>query len=129
LYLTVKTIHIIAAILTISGFVLRGLWMITESPAIGRRSTTILPHVVDTLFLITGIWLIWLLRLNVLEQPWLIAKLVALVAYVWLGMLALRRGRTARTRAVAFGLAVLTFAYIAGAAMTKSVSSWLAWAG
>lgn len=127
MYLTAKTIHIAAAILTISGFMLRGAWMLGQSPLLDRKLVRILPHAIDTIFLLSGVWLIWLLRLPVLEQPWLLGKLIALVAYVWLGMIALRRGRTRRIRATAFFLAVLTFAYIIGVALTKSVSSWLAW--
>ncbi len=127
MYLTAKTIHIAAAILTISGFMLRGAWMLGQSPLLERKLVRILPHVIDTVFLLSGVWLIWLLRLPVLQQPWLLGKLIALVAYVGLGMIALRRGRTRRTRATAFVLALLTFAYIIGVALTKSVASWLAW--
>jgi uncharacterized membrane protein SirB2 len=127
MYLTVKTIHITAAILSISGFVLRGTWMLRQSPLLEKKIVRVLPHIVDTLFLLSGIWLVWLLRLDVLEQSWLIAKLVALVAYVILGVIALRRGRTLRVRSVALVMAVLTFAYISGVAMSKSVASWLAW--
>ena len=125
MYLTIKTIHICAAVLTFSGFILRGTWMLRRSPMLERKIVRILPHAVDSIFLLTGIWLIWLLRLQIAEQPWLIAKLVALVAYVSFGMIALRRGRTMGIRAAAFLLAVLTFTYIVGVALTKSISSWV----
>ncbi len=127
MYLTVKLLHVGAAVLTISGFTLRGAWMLMSSPLLDRKLVRILPHVVDALFLVTGILLVWQLRLAVLDQPWLIAKLLALVAYVVLGMIALRRGRTMRVRATAFFMALVVFAYIAGTALTKSVSSWFAW--
>ena len=127
MYLTVKFIHVSTAILTISGFTLRGIWMLSGSPLLEMRVVRILPHVIDTVFLLTGIWLVWLLRLPVLDQPWLIAKLIALVAYVGLGMIALRRGRTMKTRATALVLALATFAYISGVAMSKSVASWMAY--
>ena len=93
------------------------------------RTVKISPHIVDSVFFLSGIGLIWLLHLPVLSQPWLMAKLIALVAYVLLGMVALRRGKTARTRTTAFVLAVMTFAYIAGTAMSKSVGSWLSLVG
>ena len=129
MYLALKLAHITAAILTISGFALRGFWMLTDSANLDRRIVKIAPHIVDSVFLLSGIGLIWILRLPVMSQPWLMAKLLALVLYVLLGTVALRRGKTKRTRTIALLLAILTFAYIAGAAMNKSVGSWLSFAG
>jgi uncharacterized membrane protein SirB2 len=129
MYLALKLAHITAAILTISGFALRGFWMLTDSANLDRRIVKIAPHIVDSVFLLSGIGLIWILRLPVMSQPWLMAKLIALVFYVLLGTVALRRGKTKRTRTIALLLAILTFAYIAGAAMNKSVGSWLSFVG
>jgi uncharacterized membrane protein SirB2 len=122
----IKIVHIGAAILTISGFVLRGAWMLSESPMLQHRLVRILPHIVDTVFLLSGIGLIWILQLPVLGQPWILAKLLAVIAYILLGMVALRRGKTARARLIAFVLALSTFAYITGVALSKSMLSWLA---
>ena len=91
-----------------------------------RRSVRILPHVIDTAFLVSGVALVLLLQLHVMQSPWLLAKLSALVAYVVFGSIALKRGRTMRIRKIALVLAVLTFAYIVGTAISKSPSSWLA---
>ena len=91
-----------------------------------RRIVKILPHVIDTAFLISGIALVLLLQLRVTQSPWLLAKLLALVAYIVFGTIALKRGRTLRIRLTALLLAVLTFAYIVGAAINKSPASWLA---
>jgi len=129
MYAALKMIHVAAALLSISGFMLRGSWMLAESPKLNLRAVKIAPHIVDSVFLLSGIWLVVALHLPVLSQPWLMAKLVALVFYVLLGMIALRRGRTKRTRRIAFGLALVTFAYIVGVALTKSVASWLAFGG
>ena len=129
MYIALKLAHITAAILTISGFALRGFWMLTDSANLDRRIVKIAPHIVDSVFLLSGIGLIWILRLPVMSQPWLMAKLLALVLYVLLGTVALRRGKTKRTRTIALLLAILTFAYIAGAAMNKSVGSWLSFVG
>lgn len=126
MYMTLKMIHVAAATLTISGFMLRGHWMLKQSPLLDRPAVRIVPHVVDTVFLLSGIGLIVVLRLPVLNQPWLLTKFAALVIYILLGMVALRRGRTMRNRATAFWLAVVTFAYIVGVAMNKSTASWAA---
>lgn len=125
MYFTVKTIHMITAILTISGFTLRGIWMLSGSALLDHRLTRILPHVIDTVFLLSGIVLIAILGLPVLGQPWLLAKLLAVVVYILLGMVALRRGRSRRIRAITLALALATFVYVAGVAWNKSVLSWL----
>ena len=126
MYALVKNLHMAFAALTFAGFLLRGFWMATGSGLLQTKPARVLPHVIDTLFLLTGIWLVVLLRLPVSQSPWLIAKLVALVAYIVLGTIALKRGRTMRGRAIAFVLAVTTFAYIIGVAIGKSPYSWLA---
>jgi len=125
MYSTLKLIHVSTAILTISGFILRGLWMLLESPLLEHRIVRTAPHIIDTVFLLSGIGLIWTLNLPVLNQPWLLTKFVALVVYILLGTIALKRGKTRRIRIGALTLALLTFAYIAGVALSKSMGSWM----
>jgi uncharacterized membrane protein SirB2 len=114
------------AVLTISGFIVRGAWMLSGSVNLDRKLVRILPHIIDTVFLLSGIGLIVLLQLPIIGSPWLIAKLTALIVYIMLGTIALRRGKTMRVKAIAFVLALLTFAYIVGVALSKSVWSWMA---
>ena len=122
-YLTIA--HLTSAALTILGFVLRGYWMFRESNSLHHPLTRVLPHVVDTVFLVSGIGLVIVLQFPIMSQPWLLAKLVALVAYIVFGAIALRRGRNRRTRMFAFVAALLTFAYIVGVAINRSPMSWL----
>lgn len=129
MYSALRFVHISLAILTIAGFVLRGLWMFSRSPQLERRLVRIVPHVIDTAFLISGIWLMVILRLSVPQQGWLTAKFAGLVLYIVLGVIALRRGRTMAIRATAFVAALLTYAYIIGVALHKSPASWLALVG
>ena len=126
MYETLKLVHVGTAILTISGFVLRGYWMFSSSPNLRLKVVKVLPHIIDTVFLVSGITLIVILNLPVMSQPWLLMKFVALIAYIVLGAIALGRGKTMRSRTIAFVLALATFAYIAGVALSKSTASWLA---
>ncbi len=126
MYESLKFIHIGTAILTISGFVLRGYWMYSGSPKLQLKLVKIAPHIVDTVFLLSGIALIVTLNLPVLSQKWLLMKFVALVAYIVLGAIALGRDKNSRTRIIAFALALATFAYIVGVALSKSTASWFA---
>ena len=126
MYLILKYAHTIAAVATITGFLLRGYWMLTGSARLQRGITKVAPHVIDTLLLLAGIAMLWILHLNPLTQPWLLAKFAGLFAYIVLGTIAIKRGRTPQIRAVAFVAAVAAFAYIAGVALSKSPLSWLA---
>ncbi|MDH3611656.1 MAG: SirB2 family protein [Gammaproteobacteria bacterium] len=122
-----KAFHTIFAALTISGFLVRGYWMMTGSALLQKRAARIAPHVIDTLFLISGIWLIVALNLAPMQHAWLLAKFAGLIGYIGLGMVAMRFGRTPQIRVIAFVGAVAAFAYIVGVALTKSPMSWIAY--
>lgn len=125
MYLILKYVHTIAAVATISGFMLRGYWMLTESNKLQHRVARIAPHFIDTVFLLAGVGMVWLLQLNPLTQAWLLAKFAGLVAYILLGTIAIKRGPTRQVRSLAFVGAISVFAYIAGVALAKSPLSWL----
>src|SRR5690554_7790200 len=59
-------------------------------------------------------------------HPWLAAKLLALLLYIGLGTVAIKRGRSPAVRGAAALAAVMTFAYMLGAALNHSPLSWLA---
>lgn len=132
MYSLLKIIHVIFAIITIAGFCLRGYWMITGSALLEQRITRIAPHIIDTLFLVSGISLIVALGLNPMQHSWLLAKFAGLFAYIVLGAIALRGGRTLRSgrtlriRMIAILAALVVYAYIVGVALSKSPLSWLA---
>lgn len=118
--------HALTAITTISGFLLRGFWMLTGNELLDRKLTRVLPHVIDTAFLLSGLALLAFLDGTPLTQAWMQFKIAGLVAYIVLGMLALRRGKTLRIRATAFAAAIAVFAYTYGVAVSKSPASWFA---
>ena len=126
-YLALKYLHVVTAVLTIAGFILRGAWMMSGSPKLDLPMTRVAPHVIDTIFLLSGIAMVSLVSLNPFEHPWLVAKFAGIVVYVALGMVAMRHGRTREQRIVAFAAALSVFAYVGGTALTKSPASWLAW--
>lgn len=126
MYLTLKFVHVSCAMLTISGFLLRGYWMMSGSGWSHHRVTKIAPHVIDTLFLAAGIALVFEMHIQVMQHGWLLAKFAGLIAYIVLGLFALRLGRTPESKAIAFVAAVCLYAYIVGVALSKSAGSWLA---
>lgn len=118
-YAALKHLHMTFAALSGSLFLLRGIWMLRSSPSLQRRWVRIAPHVVDTLLLVSAIALAVTTSQYPFAQGWLTAKVIALIGYIGLGVVALKTGPTIGVRAAAFAGAVLLFLYIAGVAVTK----------
>lgn len=125
-YATVKLIHMSAVAVSFCGFFARGVGMLLGAAWVRGRAAHTLPHVVDTVLLGSAVTLAWLLRLNPLDTPWLAAKIVGLLAYIGLGMVALRPGRPPTVRGTAWAAALVVFGYIVSVAMTKSAAGPLA---
>ena len=119
-YATLKSLHLTTIALSLALFVLRGLWMIAESPRLQARWTRIVPHVNDTVLLVSGISLAYTLGLSPLEHGWLAAKIVALLAYIVLGTIALKRGKTRGQRIAAWIAALLVFGYMVAVAVAHN---------
>ena len=119
-YSLLKHIHVSTVTITFGLFVTRGVWMLAESPRLQARWVKILPHVNDATLLASGIGLAVLLRQYPFVNGWLTAKLIALLAYIGLGTVALKRGRTKPIRTTAFLLALAVFAYLVAVALTHN---------
>jgi uncharacterized membrane protein SirB2 len=117
---TLKLIHVSCAFASISGFGLRGYWMVSDNPLLQHRLSKVLPHVIDTLLLGSAISLLMVLHLSPLVHLWLGAKIIALLLYIGLGMAALRFGRTKKIKISAWLLALLMAGYIVSVAYSKS---------
>jgi uncharacterized membrane protein SirB2 len=125
MYLALKYAHMGLALLTLCGLLLRWGWMLADSPLLQHRLTRILPHVVDTLFLVAGVSLAIMLAQYPFVHAWLTAKVLGLLVYIVLGMYALRLGRNKRTRNVAMALATVVYIYVFSVARSKSALGFL----
>lgn len=122
-YSLVKSVHLAAVALSIGGFALRGAGVLAGAAWARSRPARTLPHVNDTVLLVSAVALAWQLRANPLEQPWLAAKIVALLLYIAFGTIALKSVSRRRSTA-AFAAALLTFGYIVSVATSKSPWPW-----
>lgn len=123
-YPTLRVLHAMLAVLSIGGFIVRGVWMLVDSPLRALRLVRIAPHVVDSLLLLAGIGLAVASRQYPFVAPWLTAKLLALFAYIGLGLVALRFGRSRPLRALAFAGAIAVFGYMLAVAFTRDPVPW-----
>jgi len=118
-YDALKHFHMGCAALSGSLFLLRGVWMLRASNMLQAQWVRIAPHIVDTLLLASAIGLAAWSHQYPGQQPWLTAKIAALLGYIVLGSIALKRGRTQGQRLAAFAGALALFAYIVTLAITK----------
>ena len=128
-YLTLKHVHAGSAAVSLTLFVVRGAWMMFAPQRLQRQWVRVVPHLVDTVLLASAIALIWQLGgLPALgTQTWLVAKIIALLLYIVLGSVALKRGRTLRTRVIALFAAIAVFGYIVSVAIAKSPYGFISW--
>lgn len=119
-YFVVKTIHQTAVTLSLTGFFARGIGSFSHAAWVRGRAAKTVPHIVDSVLLLSALSLAWMLRVNPIDAPWLMAKIGGLLAYIALGMLALKPGRSTAVRATAWITALATFGWIVSVAITKS---------
>lgn len=111
-YPQIKQFHIFVAILSGSIFAVRGAFVLGGARWPQALPVKWLSYAVDTALLTAALMLLTVLPWAMFANGWLLAKLALLVAYVVLGVFALRRGRTRRQRATCYVLALLAFGAI-----------------
>jgi uncharacterized membrane protein SirB2 len=122
----IKSVHIACVVLSYSLFFLRGLWMLRNSPLVQARWVRLARDAVDSTLLGSAILLAWQLGISPLEHSWLAAKIVALLLYIVIGSIALKRGKTKRIRLAAWLTAQMVFIYIVSVAVTHDATPWQA---
>ena len=98
--------------------------MLTDSVLFRARATRVVPNCLDTVLLISAIVMLWLWQVSPLQLPWLVAKIIALLVYIGLGMVAFRFARSKSARLLAWLGSIGVFVYMLGVALNKSPASW-----
>jgi uncharacterized membrane protein SirB2 len=125
-YASLKTVHVSCVAASYALFFVRGLWMMRESAHLQQRWVKIVPHLVDTLLLASAVALAVMSRQYPIVDGWLTAKVAGLLIYIGLGTVALKRGKTRRTRIAAWLAAQAVFFYIVAVALTRQPLPWSA---
>ena len=120
-YATLLAIHLATIAISLALFLLRNAWRMTDSPMLAKKWVKIVPHANDAVLLAAAIGMLVVAGLNPLEHGWLMAKILALVVYIVLGSIAIKRGETPRQRILAFIGSLIAFGYIVAVAVTKQV--------
>ncbi|WP_058912996.1 invasion regulator SirB2 [Entomohabitans teleogrylli] len=121
-YFAFKHLHILTVVISVTLFVLRYWWQYRASPMAAKRWVRIVPHVNDTLLLLSGAALMVITRFWPFtpQGAWLTEKLFGVIIYIVLGFIALgRRPRSQQVRWVAFLLGLVVLYIIIKLATTK----------
>lgn len=117
------TLHLTSVALTISLFTLRYWWRWSNNPRFQAHWVRVVPHIVDSVLLLSGVGLIALtgyLPFTV-KGAWLTEKLFGVIIYIVLGFIALGRHRPRGQQAgfIAFMLGLVVLYIIIKLAATK----------
>lgn len=104
---------------SVAGFLLRFGLRFAAPHLLRLRLVRIVPHVVDTLLLVSAVVMVVIAWPSV--PGWIRAKIAGLLVYIVSGSLALKRARTPTSIALAFAVAMLAVVYIVAVAFTKNV--------
>jgi len=117
LYTDLKLLHILCAAASLLLFVGRGSVTLLMARRLAAPIWKWLPPVIDTLLLAFGVWLAVLLRLDPLQTGWLGIKLLCVIGYILLGILAFRLQRPRWLKVGLFIAAILLFGFIVSIAV------------
>lgn len=121
-FIAIRQLHVTCVLLSGALFCLRGGLRIADVAAANHRMLRFASYGIDTALLTAAILLTRILQQYPFRDAWLTAKVLLLVLYIALGSLALKRAKTRRARILAFGAAVLTYAWIIRVAVTHSAA-------
>lgn len=111
-YPQIKQVHIAAILCSGALFALRGGTSLAGMRWPMAAPVRYLSYAIDTVLLTAAMMLLTILPGALFANGWLAAKLTLVAAYIVLGILAMRQGRTRRARAGFFGGALLAYAQI-----------------
>jgi len=120
MYIALKHLHILFAVISVTGFAARGVLAMVGSPLLQRPWLRRLPHINDTLLFAAGVALAVITRQYPFVDAWITVKLAAVLLYIVLGFMALRPTLPAGFRLASGFAALAVAAYIVGVALTKN---------
>lgn len=119
MYLAVKYLHVLSVALSLTGFFLRGILMMRDSPLLAARWVRVLPHINDTVLLIAAFSLAAMSGQYPFVADWVTAKVFGIIAYIILGTLALRAASTRSMRIACWLASMAVFGWIVSVALTR----------
>ncbi|KPH60180.1 transcriptional regulator [Pseudoalteromonas porphyrae] len=118
-YLAVKHTHMAIAVLSIVLFYVRSFSRMGSGTIAKNKVVFIGSHATDTFLLISAFALMAIAKMNPLEQMWLLEKIILVVAYIVLGVIASKQQKTS-IKVVLLVVTTAVIALIGKLAVTKT---------
>ncbi|BBN82387.1 SirB family protein [Pseudoalteromonas sp. A25] len=115
-YIALKHTHVLFAVLSIILFYTRSVSRLASGKIAANKGVFIASHGIDTLLLVSAISLLIMGSINPLGQPWLLEKILLVLAYIALGVISAKaKTRSLQLSALIFAtLSLLGIGYLAG---------------
>lgn len=120
IYTALKATHVSCALVSIALFFTRGIWLFHHPGRLKSTWVRVVPHVVDSLLLLSAVGLVMVTNQYPGDLIWLNVKIACLLLYIALGMAAFRFLKERRAKLIAWVLALSTFAYIVLVAVKRT---------
>lgn len=118
-YIAFKHFHLTTVGLSVLLLIVRYGLLMVDYPLSRQRWLKIVPHIIDTLLLASGIGLCVILHQYPWVMGWLAEKLILVVAYIVCGLFTIKLAHTKRGKTIAFVAALICIALIANLAFSK----------
>ena len=118
MYMAYKHFHLLMVVLSVSFLLVRYAMSLKPAAILQTKFFKIAPHVIDTLLLVSAVLLMITLQQYPFVHAWLTEKLLAVLAYIALGVMAFK-GRTAAIRWLCFLGALGWLGLVLRVAITK----------
>lgn len=102
LYPAVKHSHMLLVALSVTFFIVRFMLNLRQSPIMEKKFVKVAPHVIDTFLLLSGFTLCFMIKQYPFVDPWMTEKIICVVAYIALGIMALKSNRNKLFKFFAF---------------------------
>jgi uncharacterized membrane protein SirB2 len=102
--------HAIVALLSIAIYLIRGIWMLTNNPAVTGKAALASASLSMLILLGTGLWLAFVSTAHGVDN-FVIIKAIGLIVYVVLGVIALKPGLGKAAASILWLAGAATFAY------------------
>jgi uncharacterized membrane protein SirB2 len=119
-YVLIRQMHVVTAVLSVTLFTLRFLFLMGRSARLQKRWLKVLPHLNDSVLLVLATLLCVSIQQAPLITPWLTEKVSAVILYILAGMFALKWSKSRLNQIIWFIIAIIMFAYTANIAINKT---------
>ncbi|MGM0482124.1 MAG: SirB2 family protein [Pseudomonadota bacterium] len=97
MYIAFKHLHVLFVVISVVLFITRFVWKQGNSQLLYKRWVKIVPHVNDTLLLLSAIAMLIISQRAPISDPWVTEKVIGVIGYILFGLLALKSSTTAKS--------------------------------